>query len=560
MIESRQPLEVNIKQTLKSGQIVRANIAKLFSNGRALINLGNQQLVAQLEAALAVGKSYHFQVQQTEGQTIHLRVLSEVTPDQSQDLKNLLRLFNFKESTYKLNFLRSLIGEQISFNKNDLQAAFKILRGGSSSTESHTLLKQMISRGLPITENVFNALRTVNDLELTSLLRQLNSSIQANSSEALNHIKSLLNKPQEQGLEFLINKISSNPKTTTLFRSLGFHISSTNIYTHNEQAVFPSNTQAMTSVNEVIHSILKNEQILIERSNNLLQNLDRLQAQNFQQYERELSGFKQEFRETILPLLSEKHRAIFSQIGSSSSPSPEELSQVTNLLEALSNRQTYSSLANFKQLINYDFPRESFSKFLNQSITEIGFNYEHELINNNYNHTNQATLKGQLVSLLNTAEFANNEQMQQVLNFINGAQIQSMQETMHFLQANLIVLGEQFGFDKDIYLNFEGKKTREDKLDPDFCRILFFLDLKTLNETVIDMAIQDRLITIQIFNEQPKFLGTLAKDFEDKLKSSLEKMNYTLSKISFSPFNKEKRTQKFTIKEGPSKEGIDFRI
>ena len=39
------------------------------------------------------------------------------------------------------------------------------------------------------------------------------------------------------------------------------------------------------------------------------------------------------------------------------------------------------------------------------------------------------------------------------------------------------------------------------KIDPDFARILFYLDLESINKTVIDMQVQNRVVTVTVFNE-----------------------------------------------------------
>jgi len=561
LLRDRQAAAINVKQTMKPGQIVRANIIKLYSNGRAHISMGNQQLIAQLEAALAVGKSYHFQVLQTDGNTIHLKVLSEVSKDQNVDLKSLLRYFNFPEAKYKLNFLKTLIDGQVSFERSELQEAFQILKGVPNEQEAHSILKQMIIRGLPITGNVFSALQTINQTDLTTLLGQVNQLVNQSPLESLTEMKTLLNKPQEQLKQLLIHKITQNNEISSLFQRLGLQIKSKDLILLNEIGKPLSGNQLFSAINNFVNSMIDNERILVERATNLMGKLQTLQAiHNSEENDLAINNFKQQFNNEIIPLLSKEHRIIFSDIISTSKFTKKDLVMLANLLKTLSSEHTYSQINRFKSILNYDIPKEQLLLDLKQNVRDMGLNYEYEMLNNNFKDSNQTTLKGQILQLLNTAEFANNEQIQQVLHFINGAQIHSVQETNHFIQANLIILGKQFEFNKDLYINFESRKTKEGKIDPDFCRILFYLDLNVLKEIVIDMNIQDRFISINVYNELPNLLNTLSKGYEQKLKTSLEKLNYTLSKISFSPFEKPSKPQRFSLKESQSKEGIDFKI
>src|SRR5690625_6222184 len=50
-------------QYFKKGSILRGRILKLFPQNKAHIQLGAHTFIAQLEASLQLGGSYHFQVQ-----------------------------------------------------------------------------------------------------------------------------------------------------------------------------------------------------------------------------------------------------------------------------------------------------------------------------------------------------------------------------------------------------------------------------------------------------------------------------------------------------------------
>ena len=59
-----------------------------------------------------------------------------------------------------------------------------------------------------------------------------------------------------------------------------------------------------------------------------------------------------------------------------------------------------------------------------------------------------------------------NEKAQPIIHFINGLQLQSVYESHNLLQATLQLPGEKFALPKDIFLQFEGKKNEDGKLDP----------------------------------------------------------------------------------------------
>ena len=49
------------------------------------------------------------------------------------------------------------------------------------------------------------------------------------------------------------------------------------------------------------------------------------------------------------------------------------------------------------------------------------------------------------------------------------------------------------------------------KIDPEFARIMFYLQLEALEETVIDMQVQNRIVTINLYNHDTHLQTQLLK-------------------------------------------------
>lgn len=47
----------------------------------------------------------------------------------------------------------------------------------------------------------------------------------------------------------------------------------------------------------------------------------------------------------------------------------------------------------------------------------------------------------------------------------------------------------------------EWKNEKDGKIDSNYARILFYLNLEALKETVIDMQVQNRIVSIYVYNE-----------------------------------------------------------
>ncbi|OCA83852.1 hypothetical protein A8F95_12780 [Bacillus wudalianchiensis] len=116
-----------------------------------------------------------------------------------------------------------------------------------------------------------------------------------------------------------------------------------------------------------------------------------------------------------------------------------------------------------------------------------------------------------------------------------------------------------FGFHTEMTLQWSGKKTEDGKLDSNFCRVLFYLELEHIKETVIDMQVQNRVIQLQVFNGTPG-LKAAAAALIPALKTGIEEKGYQLSSVQFKQSQKNKQPALVRAMEAPSYEGVDIRI
>ncbi|MCM3441116.1 hypothetical protein [Metabacillus halosaccharovorans] len=88
----------------------------------------------------------------------------------------------------------------------------------------------------------------------------------------------------------------------------------------------------------------------------------------------------------------------------------------------------------------------------------------------------------------------------------------------------------------DLTIQWHGKKQENGKIDPSFCRILFYLQLPTLKEMMVDVQIQNRVITISITNNFEN-IKPIISNYSEGLKELLNEMDYKLSAIHVKPFD-----------------------
>ncbi|NSL51200.1 hypothetical protein [Calidifontibacillus erzurumensis] len=116
----------------------------------------------------------------------------------------------------------------------------------------------------------------------------------------------------------------------------------------------------------------------------------------------------------------------------------------------------------------------------------------------------------------------------------------------------------------DFILQWTAKKQKNGQIDPNYCRLIFFLELEMLKELFVDCKIQNRIVNIQIYNDSIEH-STL-KAFHLVLKERLALLKYQLTDIAVLPFEKKgtpKENHKNKImpfSQIEQKSGVDLKI
>lgn len=110
----------------------------------------------------------------------------------------------------------------------------------------------------------------------------------------------------------------------------------------------------------------------------------------------------------------------------------------------------------------------------------------------------------------------------------------------------------------NINIQFAGKKKSNGEIDVNHCHIVFSLQLQRLKETVMDVRVQNRIVTITIYNNSSN-LDELVKQIQPILKSDLEKHSYSLSTVKTVAFINE-TTKTNQIKTRGVQSGVDFKV
>jgi hypothetical protein len=188
-------------------------------------------------------------------------------------------------------------------------------------------------------------------------------------------------------------------------------------------------------------------------------------------------------------------------------------------------------------------------QILKKLVQSLGLNYENEVgLGTNDKKVSTEPLQSlkQLV-MMAMAELGNNgKALEPLLNRLTGMQLISqnlngpMQQIV--LQLPLVYAGKK----SDVTIQWNGRKTSNGQIDSDYCRILFNLDLQSLNQTVVDMQIQNRMIHLSVINDSNE-IESIVKALSPTLKDKLESIGYTLSFIQVNPSFEKKGVEQQNV-------------
>ncbi|MBP1949107.1 hypothetical protein [Virgibacillus litoralis] len=577
----------NSTQSLRPGQIVQGKIVKLFPNNKAQIQLGTQKMIAQLEASLSVGGKYHFQVQASDN-VIHLKVIGEQLKNQANvNMMSLMRQLGLNATKSNIALIQSLISEKIPFSKEQFQKAFQLLDGARNKSQAHQIAKEMIATRLPITDSVYRALAAAKNTsgmteQMKSLLQQLRQDPNQTKlhQHLINRLSQMTERPSNQIVKQIISQASNNNQQLfNVLKSSGAVIASVDFPTwKSEWAAFVkqdnlasgNNTKLPFKLNNmeitrVLEQMSSNSTSIRAASRAIIQSfghsVETAATNNTKLPWQEFSLLKQQLTKTVMPLLSDTQQ---QQLTKFLENSPAQLRQLLNVLRTMASNDTYADIDSVlttmklgESFLNSS-PKEQFLGQLQQVLRFTGLNYENQLANN-MGQQQTATIKSMLMQILQQSDGTVHDRSQQLLNFINGMQIQSVNDTTNFLQASLQIPAEKLDLPNDMQLDFEGKKSENGKINPDFCRIIFYLELAHLKETIIDMNIQKRAVAITIYNDQGE-IADYSTALKPILKEGLESLNYKLSTITIKPIHENNHTDNDKLKTAyqNSYQGVDY--
>ena len=610
--QKKQPI------SLREGQIIQGKITKIYPNNRAAIQIGNHKLIAEITTSLSVGKQYFFQVQKADN--VQLRVLGEqhaTNKITNMDVALILQQLGLKANKVNQTMIRQLIQDKIPFNKEQIHQAVSLLSKAGDKSEAIELIKNMITLKLPITDATFKALQVNRQESISNLMHQVYNELSqqkeptAAERTLLHQLEKLLHHSKASHSNTFTGRIlqSITPSSNLMngLKSLGLlDISVTDnewmqAANNNSLAKNSASKTILQQRNQDISSLLKvpvnQQEVELTRSTmqSLLENGENIQRMahriliifsglhtaslSTEQLKQATDMIDKELfpmlpRETVQMIQQSIPSQRMVDQGNISSHEQRVLFQILDLFSKGSTFRELASLSAINVETSETQTTNTQQQIATQFLTHLqnymklmGLNNENELKLNLDNADQMQALKSDpsiksmLMNMVQGQE--GNRAQAALLHFINGMQMQSITEINNALQASFMLPGEKLSLNQDVYMQFEGKKDKNGNIDSDFCRILFVLELEKMNETMIDMQIQKRIISVNIYNEQKE--PSMVELLIPSLKDSLDKLDYQLSAVQWKPLydrttSTNKQTDNYVLTENRDRERYDFLI
>ncbi|NOU77951.1 DNA ligase [Paenibacillus sp. LMG 31459] len=175
------------------------------------------------------------------------------------------------------------------------------------------------------------------------------------------------------------------------------------------------------------------------------------------------------------------------------------------------------------------------------------------------------TLKGVLLQVLGSSEVppAVKEAAGQLVQQLTGQQLLlNTDRTAPFAQVTMFLpLRGQDG-QETASVHIQSRRGRKGELDAANCRLWFDLDMKQLGQTMVDVQVVDRIVSLKLHNNEPWVLELLEGRRED-IKTAVESIGYQLSSLRTEPLP-ELSTAAAPAKQSDyvpdSYKGVDYRI
>ncbi|TYS16303.1 hypothetical protein FZC78_13285 [Rossellomorea vietnamensis] len=557
---------------LIDGQVFYAKVNKLLPEGMAEVNYKGQKTIAKLEAPLIAGNHYFFQAELADEGILKLRVISSLQSEGKGSLSDVVEKFMSDLQLPKGGNIKELVAlmvrNSMPFTKGELLRMGEVLTDTPDKQEGIQTLLRLKDANLTITRPLyFSYLYGRNMESVTDLLDRLETALQNSTSLSTENkgILKILAGVKESETNHLFQKVvnyasglavdnagepSRRAPAQNLLQLMGIEPPESSL---GEIKSFIGNngTALLKDKMTVLAELLAKVEISAEKPHLLLKDvqtaLDILKSSETSSQEI-IKGAAEIIRraesllshvETI-PQLT-KTGKFNLMYGIHSRKEQQALISFSRMIGSLRDNRgpEQQALRLLQEIVAFDegnaakVHKENLPDIIKDLISKLGLNQEARLAGGAPgDRSMQDSLKPSLIALLKELPHGEaRESAERLLYKLNGQAALSgesgpLQHVVY--QLPLSWMNQR----TDLTMQWTGRKTESGKIDSEYCRVLFYLELESIKEVIVDMTVQNRVIALNIYNDTPG-LKELSAPFSMNMKEGLELLGYKLSSVHF---------------------------
>lgn len=474
-----QPYAISQSQvigTYQPEQILRGKVLELLPDRTAIVQLGAKRMVAKVDAPeppLKIGKDYLFQIKQNTDPLLArvLKGATSVKVSGGQTMADdVLSAFNLKSDPLSKQLVQSFLDHGDPLSKQTILAAQSLLKNRSSFSEDMKAVRWMLARQLPLEPAVFQAAKALQT--------------KAGLSEKFQVLQNILG---EMGKA----------------------------------------TASAAALRDALSRLAVKEDSISAR-----QPLQFIQGKN---------------GAAVLADFLKQHLASADMTKSESAAlrqfidSPRSVKDLGQLLNKWHvNQKPEIFLDAFSAYLSAEGKAVSAGgsdrQLIFNTLKQVGFGHEQALrdaLSMGVPLERSGTVKERLLAVIQDeqAPYKLRQAAEAAVRHITGEQLQMASADPQLAQFVLhipVPYGQQL---KNLAVYWEGKRSRTGRIDAGDCRIMLYLNLEHLKETLVHVRVQERALTINIENEHVNLRGVL-KQSEPQLREGLSELNYRLVSLT----------------------------
>ncbi|WP_424765808.1 hypothetical protein [Paenibacillus sp. sgz302251] len=592
---------------LKVGQIVRGVILQVMENNEALVQINGVQVRAKLELPLQVGQSAMLQVQpQSSGAMITLKQVEPGAVGLPDDtFKEWAKQLSLPEQKWAVEIVKDLRREGVILNREvagAFQRAAAAMPAGIDAEQWMQASAAAFKRGLPMTGATVAAFHQVmfgsSTHELLDALQQqlaVNGSSRADGAEQkqLNQAAARVLTLLAEGSELLRSAVSQGvnfPAQAQAADSSG----KPSTVAAQAQAGMPARADSMTSGNAsmpVTEAMDRNEATGQPFSRtagsqpNWLGHMMKwlgvdhelqltkawsTDAQHVQGASSQKSPPAVEVNASAATAAAEQNRAV----ASAASAGTAQAANVNTAQNAAALQESQAGAE--EQHVKVVELRQHADRAAVLPATQLAASVDGGSAGDQVQQTQQESLKSALLSLIASDDTlpAVKDTAQQLVQQITGQQLLLTPERNSSLLTHVtmfIPLQSPDG-NQTASVHIQTRRGAKGELDASNCRLLFNLSMNTLGDTMVDVSVTDKIVSLNLWNDHPA-IASLAEGSRAEIADSLHQAGYQLLSLRTKPLpkagepqtdaataTKEQQPPELSPFSSSRYKGVDYRI